>query len=74
MTSTGPNTDGTEKVRVRFRADAATMTDHGILRLSGKEAEVELAPDGRYKWVVPDGPATGDTIYIEADKIEEVIK
>lgn len=57
---------------MRFRADAGTMTDHGIIRLSGK-AEIELAPDGRHKWVVPEGPTTGDTIYIEADKIEKVI-
>jgi hypothetical protein len=60
-------------MRVRFRNDAAVMTDHGILPLGGKEADVELAPDGRFKWVVPEGPAAGDTVYIEEDKIEEVL-
>jgi hypothetical protein len=66
-------TTGGEWMRVRFRSDAAVMTDHGILPLGGKEAEVELAPEGRYKWVVPEGRAAGDTIYIEEDKVEEVL-
>ncbi len=54
-------------MKVRFKPDAAVAVGGVMLVLGNEVAEVEPAPDGRYKLVVPQGDMAGETMYVEED-------
>ena len=60
-------------MRVRFKHDAALAVGGGqVLMLGGQEADVEPAPDGRFKLVIPQGDMAGEEVFVEENLFEPI--